>query len=422
MTKPPTASELTAVVRWSIVGLLAAALFINYVDRGAVPTAAHLIQDELGLSAGQLGVLFSAFFWTYSILQIPVGWVAERYGAHRVLAAGLTLWACATMLVGFAHSFTALLLLRLLLGVGESGSFPSASKLLAATVPVGSLALANGIVAFAYQFGPAVGAYCGGLIMVHYGWRASFWVFGGLSLLWLLPWSRVRLPRALDTSSAIDSPPLSDILRQPSLWGTALGLFSSNYGFYFLLNWLPYYVVRERGFSTGEMANLTGSAYLVSALSSIIAGWAIDRFARSGHANIAYKSVMVVAHLGTVACMLSIAFGSQPWALAGIFAYQVLIGASSAGVFAIPQILAGPTASARWVGIQNCCGNFAGVIAPALTGLLVEETHHFSAAFVTAAVVSLAGLVGWVWMVPHLAPIAWSSHGSKVAPEPFTHK
>ncbi|HTL91280.1 MAG TPA: MFS transporter, partial [Steroidobacteraceae bacterium] len=405
MRTPRSASELTPFARWAIVGLLAAALFINYVDRGAVPTAAHLIQEVLTLSAKQLGVLFSAFFWTYSILQIPIGWVAERYGAQRVLAIGLGLWACATMLVGFAHSFAALLLLRLLLGIGESAGFPSASKLLAVSVPVESLGLANGIVAFAYQFGPAVGAYCGGLIMVHYGWRATFWIFGALSLLWLLPWSRVRLPHAPAESPGAAAPPMRAILRQPSLWGTALGLFSTNYVFYFVLTWLPYYVVRERGFSTAEMASLTGSAYLVSALTSIIAGLAIDRCVLAGRATIAYKSVMVVAHLGTVGCMLCIAFASQPWALAGIFTYQVITGAASAGVFAIPQILAGPAAAARWVGVQNCCGNLAGVIAPALTGLLVEETHRFTAAFVTAAAVSLAGLIGWVWMVPRLAPL-----------------
>ena len=414
MRTAATATELTAFARWSIVGLLAAALFINYVDRGAVPTAAPLIQDELNLSARQLGVLFSAFFWTYSILQIPVGWVAERYGAQRVLAAGLALWACATMLVGIVHSFAALLALRLLLGVGESAGFPAVSKLLVAVVPVGRLATANGIIAFAYQFGPAVGAYGGGLIMVHYGWRAAFWVFGGLSLLWLLPWSRVRLPRKSLPTERSDEPTLGTILRQTSLWGTALGLFSTNYAFYFLLSWLPYYVVRERGFSTGEMASLTGSAYLVSALSSVIAGWAIDRYVRSGHANIAYKSVMVVAHLGTVACMLCVAFASLPWAIAGIFGYQILTGSAAAGVFAIPQILAGASASARWVGIQNCCGNFAGVVAPALTGLLVEETHHFAAAFVTAALVSVAGIVGWVWMVPRVAPVRWPSGGAAI--------
>jgi len=400
------------------VGLLAAALFINYVDRGALPTAAHLIQDELGFSARQLGLLFSAFFWSYSLLQIPVGWVAERFGAQRVLAGGLAVWACATMLVGVAHSFTALLALRLLLGIGESAGFPSVSKLLATVVPVESLGTANGVVAFAYLFGPAVGSYCGGLIMLEFGWRAAFWVFGAASLLWLLPWARVKLPQGVVQTSAAGGPTLRTLLRQPSLWGTSLGLFSSNYSFYFMLTWLPFYVVRERGFSTGEMARLAGSAYVVNALSALIAGWAIDRVARSGRANLAYKAVMVAAHAGTVACMLSIALAARPWALAAIFIYQVLSGMSSPGVFAMSQILAGPAASARWVGIQNACGNFAGVIAPALTGLLVEETQHFTAAFLLAAVVSLLGLVGWVWMIPRLSPLAWMQLGTAADPEP----
>src|SRR5205807_1828789 len=313
-----------------------------------------------------------AFFWSYSLLQIPVGWVAERYGPQRVLAAGLAIWACATMLVGLAHSFAALLALRVLLGIGESAGFPSVSKLLTLVVPVRDLGTANGIVAFAYLFGPAVGAYCGGLIMLEFGWRAAFWVFGAASLLWLLPWSQVRLPRSALAQSTTGGPPLRALLRQPSLWGTSLGLFSSNYSFYFMLTWLPFYVVRERGFSTGEMASLAGSAYVVNALSALVAGWAIDRVAaRSGGANLAYKAVMVAAHVGSVACMLCIALGAQPLALGAIFVFQILSGMSSPGAFAMSQILAGPAASARWVGIQNACGNFAGVIAPALTGLLV---------------------------------------------------
>ena len=429
MTPSPTAAEalapaapaLSARARWTIVGLLATALFINYVDRGAVPTAAHLIQDEIGLSPRQLGLLFSAFFWSYSLLQIPVGWVAERYGAQRILAAGLAIWACATMLVGLAHSFAALLVLRLLLGIGESAGFPSVSKLLTLVVPVRDLGTANGIVAFAYLSGPAVGAYCGGLIMVEFGWRAAFWVFGAASLLWLLPWSQVRLPRSAVAQSTTGGPPLRALLRQPSLWGTSLGLFSTNYGFYFMLTWLPYYAVRERGFSTGEMASLAGSSYVVNALSALLAGVCVDRLARAGHANLAYKAVMVVAHAGTVACMLCIALGSQPWAVGAIFLYQVLTGISSPGAFAMSQILAGPTASARWVGIQNCCGNFAGVIAPALTGLLVERSQHFTGAFVVAAAVSVLGLIGWVWMVPRLAPLPWALPAGRPPRERVVH-
>jgi MFS family permease len=408
LTAPPPPAELSSRARWTLVGLLALALLINYVDRGAVPTAAPLIQDDLGLTEKQLGLLFSAFFWSYALLQLPAGWLAERYGAHRVLAAGLIIWACATMLVGFAHSFAVLLLLRLMLGIGESAGFPSLSKLLASVLPVSSLGKANGIAASGYLFGPAVGAYCGGLIMVHHGWRAAFWVFGACSLLWLLPWSRVKLPRTVSTVRAEEGPTLGTLVREPALWGTALGLFSSNYTFYFMLNWLPYYVVRERGFSTAEMATLTGSAYLVTAFSALLAGWAIDRaVARHDAANIAYKSVMVVAHVGSVACMLCIAVGPPTWAIAAIFVYQVMSGMSSPGVFAISQILAGPTAAGRWVGIQNACGNFAGVLAPAVTGYLVYRSHHFVEAFILAAAVSLVGVVGWVWMIPRLAPLTW---------------
>jgi len=417
---PRAAPELTAGARWWIVGLLAAAVCINYIDRGALPTAAHLIQDDLGFSESQLGILFAAFFWTYSVIQIPVGWVAERFGAHRVLAAGLTLWACATMLVGFAHTFPALLALRLLLGVGESVGFPSVSKLLAIVVPVAYLGSANGIVAFGYLFGPAIGSYCGGLLMAHFGWRSAFWVFGAASLLWLLPWSQVKLPQRAAHQAATEGPTYPVLLKQPSLWGTALGLFSTNYTFYFLLTWLPFYVVRERGFSTTEMAGLAGSAYVVNALSALIAGWATDRVAaRTGQATLVYKGVMVVAHLGSVVCMLCIAFGTRPWALGGIFVYEILSGMSSPGVFAIPQILAGPTASGRWVGIQNSIGNFAGALAPLLTGFLVEETHHFTGAFVVAAIVSVVGVVGWVWMVPKVAPLPWPARGAK-AIEPHT--
>jgi MFS family permease len=416
LTVPQTAAEADAARAsapaasrpWMIVALLAAALFINYVDRGTVPTAAHLIQDELGLSPQRLGLLFSAFFWSYALLQIPVGWIAERYGAQRVLAAGLAIWACATMLVGLVHSFAALLALRLLLGIGESAGFPCVSKLLATVLPIGRLGTANGVVAFAYLFGPAVGTYCGGVLMAHYGWRAAFWVIGALSLLWLLPWSRVSLPRpALEARSAA-GPSFGALLRQRALWGTGLGLFSADYSFYFMLTWLPFYLVRERGFSTVEMATLTGGAYVIHALSALGAGWAVDRvIARFGAANLAYKGLMVAVHVGTVPCMLSIALGSPSWALTGIFVYQVLDGASSPGVFAMPQILAGPGAAGRWVGIQNSAGNLAGVIAPALTGLLVAQMHDFVGAFLVAAVVSLLGLVGWVLMVPKLAPLSW---------------
>jgi MFS family permease len=397
-------------------------LFINYVDRGTMPTAAPLLRLDLHFSDTQTGILLSAFFWTYAVMQIPVGWLAERFGAHRVLAVGLTLWASATILVGFAHSFIALLLLRLLLGLGESAGFPCASKLLASAVPPQGLGSANGIVAFAYLFGPAVGLYVGGWLMAQFGWRSAFFVFGTLSLLWLWPWSRVaHLVPVRASSNAEDSPRFWTVLKNPALWGTGLGLFSTNYTFYFMLTWLPSYLVRERGFSMVEMAQIAGTSYVVNALSALAGGWAIDRYiARGGSSSAAYKAVMAAGQIGSVACMLCMAVGSKPWALSAMFLFQVLCGASSPCVFAMSQILAGPRAAGRWVGIQNTCGSLAGVVAPWLTGFIVDRTHAFTNAFLVAAAVSLLGLVGWVWMLPTLAELPWKKLGAPRAAPALT--
>jgi MFS family permease len=373
-----------------------------------LPTAAHLIQADLHLTSSQLGVLLSAFFWTYATIQVPVGWLAERHGAHRVLAIGLAIWALATMLVGVASSFLLLLMLRLMLGVGESAGFPCASKILASAVPTASLGTANGIIAFAYLLGPAVGIFLGGLLIEAYGWRVTFVVFGVSSLLWLWPWSRVSVQQRAALSADVATTWM--ILRQRALWGTGLGHFSSNYTFYFMLSWLPLYLVRERGFSNLEMARLAGSAYLVNAVFAMAGGWAIDRYiARSGSANFGYKLVMGATHLGSIVCMLCMAVGPRPAALASIFVYQALCGVQSPGVFAIPQILAGPAATARWVGIQNTLGNLAGILAPALTGFIVEWTGHFTLAFVFAAAVGVLGFLGWVFMVPRIREINWEA-------------
>ena len=391
--------------------LLAAVLFINYVDRGTLPTAAVLIQGDLHLDHEQMGILMSAFFWTYTVMQIPVGWLAERYGAHRILAMGLTIWASSTMLIGLAHSFAALLVLRLFLGLGESSGFPSVAKIMAAVVPAKGLGTANGICALGYLVGPAVGTFAGGMLMAHFGWRSAFLVFGALSLLWLWPWSRVAAEvRTAVRAGAENSPTFRMILKQPALWGTALGLFSTNYTFYFMLNWLPTYLQEERGFSTVGMAKVASSAYLVNALSALAGGYLIDRYLkRGGSANFGYKSVMAVAHVGFVACMLAMALGSPALAMLSLFVYQALCGASSPGCYAMCQVLAGPNASGRWVGIQNSLGNLPGIIAPALTGWIIQTTGHFTNAFVVAAAMSLLGLVGWLWMVPTLKELRWGS-------------
>jgi MFS family permease len=378
-----------------VVALLALVLGINYVDRGAMPTAALQMRHDLGLTAQDYGILFSAFWYMYFWVQIPVGWLAERYGAHWVLAGGLVIWAGATSLMGAAVGFWSLLFVRLMLGLGESVGFPCVSKLLACVMPLESLGKANGILGLGYLTAPGIGIWLAGLLIDAVGWRGMFLVFGVASLLWLLPWSRVKLPKLATARADASTPTWRMVLSQRGLWGTSLGLFSSNYLWYFMLGWLPSYLEEEHGFSMHEMERVGTAGYLVNGVR------------RGGSANFAWKLIMVLAHGGSVVFMLMMAWGSQSTAVAAMFGFQVMIGASSAGVYVMGQILAGPKASGRWVGIQNSIGNVPGMISPALTGFIVQHTGHYELAFVAAAVMSALGIVGWIGMVPRLEPLAW---------------
>src|SRR3954470_4551481 len=170
--------------------LLGTAVFLNYVDRGAIGIAAPKMKDELGLSAEAYGLAFSAFFWIYAPVQFFAGWLCDRFSVYRLMALGIMVWAGATLLMGFAGGFVSLLVLRVMLGVGESISFPGSSKIIAKHVPAERRGMANAAVAAGIALGPAAGTLAGGLILGQWGWRAIFLVFGVVTLVWLVPWAQ----------------------------------------------------------------------------------------------------------------------------------------------------------------------------------------------------------------------------------------
>ena len=394
-----------------VIFLIALALFISYVDRGHLATAAPMIEQALGLSATRFGWLLTAFYITYVAGMIPAGWLAECYGGYRVLAMGVAVWSMATLLSGFGGSFALLLMLRLLLGVGESVTFPCLSKLIASAVEPSRFGLANGLIAFGYLFGGTVGTLLGGLLMVQVGWRMVFVVFGALSFLWLIPWSRIRVnePRVSKDNAA--APSFRQILSQRGLWGASLGHFSGNYTYYFIFGWLPSYLVKGRGLSIESMAKVASSAYLISAVLALGAGWLTDKWVRSGRsADVAYKSIMALHHIGSILCMAGMALLPLGPSIACLFGYMAVMAFAAPATFAIPQLLAGPSATGRWVGVQTTCGNLAAVAASYLTGVLVDAAGgSYLSAFAAAAVINVFGIVGWVFILPNVRPIRWKS-------------
>lgn len=399
------------------LALLAISIVVNYVDRGNLSIAAPLLKDELHISASQLGILLSAFFWTYTALQVPCGWLVDRFEVNVVIAAGFLIWSIATAATGFVHGFAMLLLMRMLLGIGESVAFPSCSKILARHLPEYYRGFANGVISAGIKCGPAVGTFGAGLLIARYGWRPVFIGIGLISLVWLPAWMK-WMPRGPGIVQAMEVslPSFADILRQRSFWGASAGHFCGNYLLYFLVTWLPFYLVRERGLSMAAMARTAGLYYLVDAASSIVTGWLTDFFIRAGHTpTLVRKSAMGIGY--TLA-----AFAIAGCALAGHGSYLIWLlvagvgnGMGGSGVFAFSQTLAGPRAAGKWTGMQNGIANLAGIVGPALTGFILDWTGSFLAAFAITAAVSLSGALAWVFWVGRLEPTTWSTGGKALA-------
>ncbi|HEY4365620.1 MAG TPA: MFS transporter [Steroidobacteraceae bacterium] len=393
-----------------LTSLFAIAVFINYVDRGNLATAAPLIRDELHFNGVQMGLLLSAFYWTYTPSQLLVGWAAERFGVRWLLAAGVGLWSLATAFTGLAWSFTAIFTLRLLLGLGESVIFPCSSKVLSQTSALKERGRANAAIAIGLSLGPAVGTFTGGLLMAEYGWRMVFVVFGLVSLLWIWPWLTTAPIQSSgsDATANKNSPSVLDILSERSAWGAALGHFCCNYALYFVISWLPLYLVNERGYSISSMAQLAGAIYVLQACGATLSGWGVDRWIASGAtANRAYKSAFAVSGLGAAVCFVGCAAGTPDVATACILIAGLLLGISAPAIFSVAQTLAGPLASGRWVGLQNFVGNLAGILAPIITGFILERTQLFDGAFIVAGIVLVVGVFSWCVVVRRIAPVEW---------------
>jgi len=402
----------TQVANRGLILLLGAAVFLNYVDRGAIAVAAPLMKTELGMSATTFGIAVSAFFWVYAPVQLLVGWLCDRFSVYRLMAGGIVLWAASTLLMGFVGGFASLLVLRIMLGIGESIAFPGSSKIIARHIPAESRGMANAAVAAGLALGPAIGTLSGGLIVASMGWRPMFIIFGLATLLWLWPWRQAV--RTLPTTGHHDEGPsvsIRAVAGKWALWSMSIGHGAGNYCFYFLLAWLPLYMVQERGFSITEMTGLATLGYTVQAVCALTYGRFSDWWTRSGRSEaLCRRWMMIVSQALVAAAILGLAYAETAVDFAILLS---LAGAGTASLslnlFAIAQMFAGPRAAGTWVGVQNALGNLSGIIGPIITGILVDSAGYGSAFVLTAAVAAF-GAVWWAVGVPRIAQVDFTTN------------
>ena len=382
---------------WGLVALLVLVMTISFIDRGNLSVAAPAMVAEAGLSTWAMGVLLSAFFWTYALFQIVSGWLSDRFEVRWVYAVGFLVWTVATFSTGLVSTFAMFLVLRLFLGIGESVTYPATSRILAAVVPENRRGLANSLVDLGARVGPAAGIFLGAtLLNTGQGWRAIFFLTGSLGVLWLLPWILIA-PKKLaaysrPSGSAEEGLNWSQLLRSRSVWGTCGGLCGANYAWYFLLTWLPTYLVKERHVPYGSLAFLGALPFLLMVVSSLGCGVLADRLISKGGSPVRVRKAFLVTGLSlTAVFMLGVLLPRGQLAIVSLMIACFSFGIYASNLFALTQALAGAGAAGRWTGLQNACGNLAGIVSPMLTGWIVEHTGTFAMAFVCAGIACLAG-------------------------------
>jgi MFS family permease len=405
------AAERTLTGR--VVLFMALAMLANYADRGSLAVAAPLLSHDLAIGPVGMGLLLSAFFWTYALAQPLAGMTAERWPVRWVLAGGLLAWSLSTMLCGLAGGFISLFALRMLTGLGESVIYPANARLLSEHAASHQRGQANGAIEAAKALGPMVGTLVGGLVLAHYGWRSVFWVLGTVSLLWLPGWLTTALPHAqASAANRGHAPDWRELLSQRTVWTIAIGAFCYAYPLFLLMTWLPSFLVGAEHFSLIQMAWIGAAIAICQALGAALSGIVSDRAIVAGHEEGPVRKRFMLAGMGgTGLMMLCAAIAPYGWVEICLGAAAFCIGLMCTAINSSVQTMAGPQAAGRWIGVVNLICNFSGVVAPLATGLVVAHTGSFRMAFLIPALLSLVGVLMWGPLTGPIRPVAWRRSG-----------
>ena len=395
--------------RWSVVALLFVASMINYFDRATLSFALPLISKDFNLAPTAKGVLSSAFFWSYALMQIPIGLCADRFNLRWLYAGSFALWSFAQGLTGFATSLGMLILFRVLLGFGEAIYLPGGTKIVSLLFPVSERGLPCGL----FDFGTRSGLVLEGLLvpwmLEHLGWRKTFLIVGFTALLWLLPWFwvtpaqlRARVPVKTDLNRTAITKGILSLVHNRNLIGICLGFFCFDYYWYLLLTWLPDYLVTVRQFTIIKAGIFASLPFLVFGICQPTGGWIGDRLVRAGWNETRVRKGLITVAFLTGLLLIPAALATNPYVAITLIIGGSLVGLSTANQIVILQHCAPADKVGLWTGVYNFIGNLAGISAPIATGYLIETTGSYTSAFVFAALLIALGPLAYWFIVGEL--------------------
>jgi ACS family D-galactonate transporter-like MFS transporter len=426
MTLAPQAQARTRV-RWIVAAMMWAAIAINYIDRTVLSAAAPRIQSGFHLSAVQMGVVMSAFFWSYALLQLPAGMLADRFGQKKVLGFAVLWWSLATAVTGFATGFKSLVALRVMLGIGEAGAYPSNAGIASRWFPRNERATVAGIFDSGSKLGGAVALPLIAVMLAAFDWKVTFAITGALGIVWCLVWqfmfrdspsehprvNAAELAHIRDglASSAVEEKrntvPWRKLFAHRNIWAMCIGFFMINYNSYFFITWLPTYLVKERGMGLMEMGVMASLPLLISMFTEVLAGWASDRVYSSGRLSLtATRKLFLIVGLA-MASSIGLAAFAQSAVMAVVLLCIAKSGMTVAAsqVWALPADVAPKNMVSMVAGVQNSVSNMGGVVGPIVTGAIVGATGSFVAALVFSSALIVLGIINYLFLLGKVEPI-----------------
>ena len=411
-------------IRWLFIWLCFLANAIGYIDRANLAIAAHGIRGELGIDATQMGLILSAFFWTYAFMQMPAGWIVDRIGVRISLTVAVIWWSLFTMATGAARNVVHFFGARLMLGLGESATMPSFTKTAFNWFPRRERGLACGIFNSGSVAGNVVSLPLVTVLIAATGWRGAFIVTGIIGLVWALAWwfiyrdperYRAVAPAEVDALLAERAAPVkaahipwSSLFRYRSIWGLMIGMFCLNFAIYFFITWFPSYMQEARGFSLTRLGTLGMLPGLMGIVGSQAGGYASDWLLSRGWSRTAARktclvgSMLLASSIGLSAVVENIYVCLALFALA----YASLSVAGATVWTVVSEMAPTPGHVASISGINNFAGNLAGIMITTFTGLMVTLTSgSFLIPLAVAGGGCVVGALSYLFLVDRIEPL-----------------
>jgi MFS family permease len=406
-------------VRARVLGFAFLLAVITYLDRICIAAAAPYIMDDLHLSVLQMSLVFSAFTLSYSLFEIPSGWLGDVMGPRRVLTRIVVWWSAFTMLTSAARGFQSLIAIRFLFGAGEAGAFPNIARSFSTWFPIRERGRANGIMFLGSRVGGMLSAPVALLIVSRWGWRTSFVLFGMVGVVWAAAWFAwyrdrpeehpsvnaeelewIRQDRDVQSGERRERTPWRALLRSRNLYAICAMYFAFSYGLYFYFTWLPTFLIKELGLSPSASRVLASLPFLLAGIADVTGGWLTDYLCRTrgrrvgrcylgfaaflGCGTLVFASTLPVPAIAR-AVLLAFALASADLALGACWSVPIDIAPDHAGVV---------------TGCMNTLGNLGGLVGPLVVGIAVDRWGSWTIPFYVTAAVYAVGALAWLAIDP----------------------